>query len=295
MPFKKKQQMIRITSALSLALFILVNVIMLPAQAVSPRANRPIFYGWINWAKLSDFAPIHLQQSCSLLMNKHLAEAIPGFEQEVAQHPNDLAAYVGLAQAKPEMRAHQVQLLEKQIKQDTKNANAKFKLGVVLYYQWCQQVSAVDNRTDLSRAQQFIHEAWKESKLPIAAMMLDEVAPLGGTLYIAKHHDITKGISDELIKKLGGLKVYAMYQQAKQADWTAPLPPVKSVAPANLRPLRGVIRNLRSHSTVQVSYGVMKNGHAEMEPLEPLSDQQKNWYHYLTAWSDQISQVLQDE
>lgn len=285
----------RIALALSLALFILVNVTMPPAQAVPPRANRPIFYGWVNWAKLSDFAPVQLHQSCSLLMNKHLAEAIPGFEQELSQHPNDLAAYVGLAQAKPEMRTSQVQLLERQAKQGNENASAKLKLGVVLYYQWCQQVSAVDNRTDLSRAQQFIHEAWKESKLPIAGMMLDEVAPLGGTLYTAKHHDITKGISDELIKELGGRSVYGMYQQAKQAGWTALPPSVKSVAPANLRPLRGVIRNLRSHSTVQVSYGVMKNGHAEMEPLEPLSDQQKNWYHYLTAWSDQISQVLQDE
>jgi len=287
--------MIRIALALSLALFILVNVTMLPAQAIPPRANRPIFYGWVNWAKLSDFAPVQLQQSCNLLMNKHLAEAIPGFEQEASQHPNDLAAYVGLAQAKPEMRANQVQLLERQVKQGNESASTKLKLGTVLYYQWCQQVSAIDDRTDLSRAQQFIYEAWKESKLPIAGMMLDEVAPLGGTLYTAKHHNITTGMDDELIKELGGPKVYAMYQQAKQAGWSAPIPPVKSVAPANLRPLRGIIRNLRSHSTVQVSYGVMKNGHAEMEPLEPLSDQQKNHYHYLTAWSDHITQVLQDE
>lgn len=292
----------RIALALSLVLFILVNVTMPPAQAVPPRANRPIFYGWVNWAKLSDFAPVQLQQSCNLLVNKHLAEAIPGFEQELSQHPNDLAAYVGLAQAKPEMRVGQLQLLERQVRQGNENASAKLKLGVLLYYQWCQQVSAVDDRTELSRAQQFIYEAWKESKLPIAAMMLDEVAPLGGTLYTAKHHNLTKGMNDELIKELGGPKVYAMYQQAKQADWTAPLPPVKSVAPANLRPLRGVIRNLRSHSTIQVSYGmmkngqvVMKNGQAVMEPLEPLSEQQKNWSRYLTAWSDQISRVLQDE
>ncbi len=237
--------------AIFTASFIYMSDVADAAPEVQVGTN-PITYGWIGRAQLSDLSPTRIRNPYDLLRQRHLKEAALGLQQELAQHPDSLAAYVGLMQAEPARWPTEISRLRAEIAQKRTNHQEPqvadlFKLGVLLYYRWGQQPTPPRDQKPLAEAQTLLVQAWHRDHQPIIGLALGDTLIDG----ILSSDSLTKGLSRQtislqLLKELGGPQVYAQYLRAEKSLWNADPPAVSLVPKQNLRPLLAVVANLRS-------------------------------------------------
>jgi hypothetical protein len=278
----------------------LLCLVLCIQMALMPRLghaqNMPIAYGWVSQAQLSDFAPERLQKSCDLLQQRHFAAAAPGFERELATHPDSLAAYVGLVQAKPNLWPSMRKRLEADvaIHKDGADADTKFKLGALLFYEW-GQLPPVPSNVLMARAQTLLTQAWQERPLPIEGMMLIDSLCIGRVSnYPPLRRLNQQAITDQLIAFLGGDRTYALYAQAKRKGWQAQPPPASLVPAPNLKALIGAVRNLRSVVNSRVSYGKIVNGKAVFVD-QPYTPSELAEQRYTANWLSSLFRAYQEQ
>lgn len=264
----------------------------LPSRSQSTSPVFPILYGYISDAKLADFGTRQLDKPCQALLKHQFAVAAVGFNSIIVRDKkhtgqDSLVAYIGLLQAKPDIWPSEERRLQSGVKHN--DPIAQFKLGSLLFYKWGQQHSSQDT-TRLAKAQSLIDSAWKKTKLPIVGMMLFNVAPFG-TSYTSKH-PFGLNVIEDLIKQLAGPKSYKAYLESARGDDKAEPAPVNLIPSANLRALRGVIQCRIQQSQIQGGTSVLKGNNVVFTP-NPLSEDQKREYKFMTAWNMAIDKRLQ--
>lgn len=256
------------------------------AFAVKADTNQPqqtLNPGWILVAPLVDFAPAGQQKYYNLLQNGHYAEAASGLKQTLAQNKNDLVAFVGLAQADPSSWPSAVTQLESMLKAH-EGFDTEFKLGTLYFYEWKTNPSR--HSKDILRAQQLLARAWKRYKTPIVGLIYAEV-------YEASSPNLARMSStlDQIIADLAGPNAKRYYEQAQASGWNWETPPIQQTPPANLRPLRGVLKLAWSLSNVRVGHGVMEGNNIKMV-YDPVPVEQQRKAVYLLEWRSAVDQSL---
>ena len=224
---------------------------------------------------LKDFVPLSSEEYCDDLENGRYKEAAAGFQQRLNENGSDLAAFVGLAQAEPSFWPSAIKRLKGQIA-DTSGSDLKFKLGILYFYEW--KVAPNTHGAELMQAKKLLTQAWHSSKLPITGLLYAEVQQYPSPDLPEMSH-----VLDQLIAELAGPQAYQEYLQANQSEWQGPPPSLQQTLAANLRPLRGVVKQASSLSGVRIGYGVMQGNHTEMV-YDPIPEERQKKHAYLAAW-----------
>lgn len=258
---------------------------------------NPIRYGWVHDAQLSDLSPTRDRAPYDLLRQRRLGEAASGFQRELAQHPNSLAAYVGLMQADParwsdEAKHLQIRIAQQRAHRQNPESDDLFKLGTLLYYQWGQQPSPPRNQQPLMEAQNFLAQAWHHNHVPIIGLMLSETL----SIMRASPDPVLKGlntvtINQALIKELAGSRVYAQYLRAQKSVWDTDPPAVSLVLTQNIRPLLAVVANLRGLYGGRSGTLRVIDGKTRMID-NPVPASQLAHERYLKEWYDNLLAAL---
>jgi hypothetical protein len=267
--------------AINIILLFLMCIGIAPCGTQQAAGRNPINYGWVSYAMLSDLAPEQLQSSCNLLFQHHLNQASAGFKTELSKYPNALVAFVGLVQSTPSVWPSLISQLEKNSAAGKTDAETDFELGTLLYYQWGQQST---NNTGIARAQTLLDKAWQQDHAPIIGMMLADTLGIGKYSHYPPLKAVgDRSITEQLISKLAGPRAFSFYQSAKSSGWQMEPPPLDWVQPKNVRPLIGMVRNLRSLSSSRVGTTEVVNGNyvAVTSPYTPTQTAEQN---YLAAW-----------
>ena len=233
--------------------------------------------GRVDVARLSDFASLKLTEACDLLMKDAPNEAAPLFQQELEHNPNDLAAFVGFAQSRPDLWIDRIASLEKS---GTHDSISQFKLGLLLFYQWKTESSyqRQNNIRKLDTAKMLLTQAWANRKDPVIGMALVE------TTHVPFPDDVkANSLLKEMLKQLAGPNAFQAYKNAQSSGWQEPPPPVKTVALANRRLLHGVLSDLWSRAGSQIVYQAASDKKTQVlwKPL-PINKQMEE--NYLNTW-----------
>lgn len=218
------------------------------AQQNQPDSRSFLMPGYILMVPLSEFAPARMEKSCDLLINYQYNEATVLLKQEIAQHNNNLAAYLGLAQADPSLWQSDIKKLEDEVKINAADPIIRFKLGALHFYHAKVQYSTHGNLSadkELTHAKALLSQSWHNLQNPLVGLLYAEANQMP-----SPNLQETSKVIDQLIKILGGSKTYASYQEAKRASWQASPPSLQGIPSTNLKPLRGVIRLAKSLSSV---------------------------------------------
>lgn len=287
---RKENEKASMMTKILLTALLWLTTTMSQAQGQQLNQHKIINSGKINLLPLSEFAPENLQKACTLLLNNNYDEAAREFRQELGRNQNNLLAFVGLAQADLTFWPGEVKRLETQLKQNPENTIARFKLGTLLFYQAEVKYRSggnADAAQEIDRATRLLSKSWREIKLPIP-----------GLLYIEAHSIRSPNageefaVLDQLIASLTGRQAYSSYQKAKQAGWQALPPSIQGTSPANLKPLRGVIRLAKSLSSVRFGHGVMHGNQVQMV-YDPVPPERQRQTEYFLRWRQAIDRALQ--
>ena len=232
---------------------------------------------------LKDFASASLEKSCDYLQDGQYKEAADGFQQRLNENGNDLAAFVGLAQAEPAFWTAAVKSLKEQLAGNP-SPDIKFKLGTLYFYEW--KVNPNAHGAELIQAKKLLTQAWHQSKRPIIGLLYAKV-----NQYPSPNLPEMSHVLDQLIAELAGSQDYSEYLQASHSGWQGPPPSSQQIPSANLKPLRGVLKQAWSLSGVRVGHGVMQGNHTEMV-YDPVPEQEQKKVAYLAAWRKVIDQRI---
>jgi hypothetical protein len=249
----------------------------------------PVQLGWVSHASLVSFAPPRLDAAFLLLNSRKGFNAIPAFQAELEQHPEDFAAYIGMAQAQPSWRQVQIQKLEKTLSEHPRDAEIKSKLATVLYYEWAGQsvIHPIPACKDyLSRAVELADDAWNTGHDPLTGLMFAEIAEIA----IVTPEIVNKpssasiqAVLDRIVAMLAGKKAYNLYAKAKRREWVD-LPPSVTLTPeADRRALRGMLKCFWTQSSSVDMRGVEKNGKLVFVPY-PVSPVRVREAYYMDTW-----------
>ncbi len=257
----------------------------LPAQvrALTPQQKQILAPGTVFRVPLTDFAGPGDQKPYHLLESGHETEAIQGFKKKLAANKEDLAAFVGLAQADPSGWPLSIAQLERQAKSGD-NYKVDFKLGVLYLYQW--EVDRSTYPKQLDRSWRLLTQAWEESRQPIIglfyAQMQNKLAP--GVTEISS-------VLDQLISDLAGQRSAEFYQYARHSHWRGLTPPVQETPVENLKPLRSVLHLAWSFSGARMGHGVM-HGNNIVSVMDPLTPEQEKNMAYLLKWRKAVDRAI---
>jgi hypothetical protein len=191
---------------------------------------------------LSDFAPDHLSSACELLRSRKVTESAPIFEKAYSANPRDPAVFLGFAQSNRTLWANEIQRLAAKT---SPTGLEKFKLGLLLLYQWGSQTGpGLRNVKLLARIATLLQDAWKGNHHPVVGIVFLEacaVCSIGG--------QVTKSVYDVLIAELAGDESYRHYRLAGKNGWRDQPPPAELVQRPARRPLVGVLKDLWSNAT----------------------------------------------
>jgi hypothetical protein len=249
----------------------------------------PIQLGWIYHASLISFTPPRLDKACILLNSRKGSQAITAFQAELEQHPEDLAAYVGMAQAQPDWRPQQIEKLEKALGEHSDDAATKFKLATTLFYEWAGQSRAhliPDHANYLARAVPLAIDAWKADHDPLKGLMLAEIVSLAIVSPASAKEPAGVRLPllmDEILKSLAGPKAFSLFTKAKRREWIDPPPAIDLTPETNRRALRGVLMTFWSQFSSIDSHGVMRNGKMVFIP-DPVPPAGPRGAHYFDVW-----------
>ncbi len=238
-------------------------------RALAFHYTQPLYEpGLITGTLLANFVPDRLRQACDLLLKKRVGEATPKaaflFRKELAKHPQDLAAYIGLLQADPSILATESRRLKMEVDRNKGGLAAKFKLSVALFYCYSALPTMLQREEKYQKlmapAFAFMEKVWEVEKKPLVGFMLTEM--YFGSPKLTPNAALLKDreIMDRLLLALGGQAIYSRYLQAKANLWNATPPPVQWVPIANRADLWLVIHYLWGIASVHVGRGTLLDG-----------------------------------
>ncbi len=205
-----------------------------PRYRVSP--------GRVSRAPLADFAADkETAAACRDLLHDGTMEAAARKLEKVhREHPGDLAAFAGWAQTHSNALAAEAARWQGDTSQE-----GRFKLAVLLFYQWSALARpAVGRSSDydgLRRPVTMLSDLWRRQRVPLAGMMLLEIAEIaGGEVKVDR-----VAIRDDLVHALAGEEAYQQYKKAAKDGWRGAVPAAAETAAANRGPLQGVLKELR--------------------------------------------------
>lgn len=267
------------------------------ADLESRSGTNPITYGLVGNAQLSylSMSPDHAPYD--MLYYQRLKEAVPGLEQELVQHPNSLAAYIGLMQAEPERWADEIKRLQKNISQRVDKHQEPepadlFKLGTLRYYQWGQEPPPPHNQKLVTEARLLLRRAWQHDHSPVIGLMLGETLNIGDFPSDPLFKGLNvKTINQQLVQELAGPRAYTQYVHAKASIWNANPPSVSLVPDQNRRPLFAVVQSLRSSAARRSGTLKVVDGKPTMVDF-PVPASQLAERSYTKNWYDELVRVL---
>ena len=254
-----------------------------------PDERKVLEAGFVQGLPLSEFAAPNLEPACNLLEKDEYDQAVPLLRQAVRQDPDDLVAFVCLAQSDATYRNTELSRLEKHEASTRNYSSLVFRMGTLHFYNAKSTYllhSNIAAEPELTRAKQLLEQAWKQNKAPIVGLMYAEA-----NLIPSPNFKISFEVLQKLIAQLGGTQVYTAYQEAKQNSWQTPIPSVIQVPKKNLKPLRGVVRLLTSMSGMRVGHGV-KNGNHYDFTYDPVPPDRQRMAQYFARWRSAIDQAL---
>ena len=190
--------------------------------------------------------------ACAALEKNETAVALPVFQTEIEQHPDNLAAQIGYIQAS---RARWPILLEqygRQAKAHPTGEN-KFLLGVVAFYLYApyhydSSTKSKNQKAALNHlSATYMLDAYEMTHHPVIAMMLDVVSRF-------VHARDFNSPDEEMIRRMGSQAIYQVYITAKQNHWQGPQPSTPRLQKTDLALfgffVRGVSRQLGSLTAI---------------------------------------------
>lgn len=233
-------------------------------------------------APLKDFAANALQQPCEDLKNGSYDAAAKGFKQSLDEHEDNLAAFVGLAQADPAIWPSEIKRLKTRILHDA-DSSTQFKLGTLYFYEW--RVNPATHVSELAEAKKLLTRAWNKSKKPLIGLLYAEVHQ-----YPSPDLGEINRVLNKLILDLAGSQAYAQYDLASRSHWSGS-PPSRQIPTANLKPLRGILKEAWSNSGARFGHGVTVGNNTQMV-YDPIPEERQKKFDYLAAWRKQIDQQI---
>lgn len=233
-----------------------------------------------------------LRPACAALQRNDLETAEKAFRSGIARHPEDLAAYVGLLQAMRGVRDTYLTDYQQDVKAEDTAAN-EFKLGVLAWYMFGERMpdyrpQAQKEKRRLAKvSRDALERAYDLSHAPVVGFTLADAEVLGGPR-------ASVVIYEDMLKRMGGTRVYNAYISATRNGWRARQPPVPNMAPPDLLIFRRIITGLKSvnsgRGAVEVRHVV--NGKETVTLREePYSSVQQRAMAYLSTWAERIKEA----
>ena len=260
-----------------------------PVVVAAP--NGGYQYGRVTGSVLWQYAPDDLKPACKQLMRGDVIGTAPFFRKAYEKDNNNLAAYVGLAQAAPESLPKDIPHFWEILKKNPDNAQVKFCLGTALFYHIMSlspndRILLLNGKTsDRSEIVGFMQDAWHKLETPLTAFMLLEVS------FMCQNKVDNKFVFDTLITHLGGKAVQQSWQNARKSNFTVHPPDVTTVPANNLESLNGVVLYLWSWSGTQTGTFVPKDGKKTVQ-WDPLTPEQQRVVRYYDDWHTAIKKRL---
>jgi hypothetical protein len=241
-----------------------------------PQFNFP---GTIYEARLADFAPERLWYACYLLRHDHIALAAPLFQKDLTDHPNDLVAFIGLAQSRSDLWPGWIVKLKQQLQAHPQDTEIQFKLGLLLWYQQTSAVGGNQDTAALDDAQHLLTNAWETSKQPVVGMAMADMAYRTTTA-----RSMSYTIPMTLLKQLAGPTAYHLFEKTRSNGWYGNPPAIRDVPKKNILPLDGVLYTLWALRRSTVGQNAIVNGKLGPILWRPLSAEDQRAAEYFHKW-----------
>ena len=283
-----------------IALFLCSFVPMAHAQVEKPTDNV-YFPGYVMEAvhPLASFVPEALHPACAALMQGDLSAAESAFQVYTASHPDDLTPWIGYLQATQGKRSSLLASYQKQAISKPTAAN-EFKLGVLAFYLFGERYTdgtkqGAARKTMLARlAQESLTEAYHLSHNPAVGFVLQ--ASYDYTSHFVKQTGNRLALSEDMIKSVGGEKVYSSYLQAKAHGWSGLPPSLPPLSRDKLVILRYIVGDrwaansaIRSIVDTTFTNGKLQN----TERVIPNAPAMMNASDYFGRWRQQLIAATQ--
>ncbi len=273
------------------------------AACMEMQAAAQTTYGWeqasypgyvSEYTPLSLFVAPVLLPACDALQKRDLAKAEQIFAAETRQHPNNLAAWLGLLQA---ARDHRDQWMPKFMTEvrTSPTATNHFKLGLLSWYQYVEKSFAASPKADPNMSLKERQQRRDTARENLEAAYRMTHAPVAGFSLAASCDDLrghATPIYEDMLQRLGGTGVYQTYLRAKQNDWQGEQPPIPKLPRNDLLIMDRMAAFLRSQNSLR--YHIMKqhivNGHETTidEGPEPYTPVQVQARAYLDIWRTRL-------
>ncbi len=265
------------------------------AQA-APLAKRVFMPGYIDYpVSLALFLSPKMRPACETLQKGNLTAARKAFASEILQHPNNLAAYVGLLQATSSQEY--AELLPQYVNQaELSSLSAdEFKLGVLAWYMLLErrQEGAGKEETEMRKlaelARRGLTRAYSGTQAPIAGFTLAfAFTDIGGKNPLPLYED--------MLKRMAGERVYGVYMRAKNNGWVGQQPPIPRLSRNDLLILYGVVRKIWSKNSGRggaISTRIVNGKTIHETVWAPYTPLQQRAMAYLRQWYDHIEDVAE--
>ena len=230
-----------------------------------------------------------LLPACDALENENFAAALPAFQKEIEQHPDNMAAQIGYIQASRE-RWPALLGQYRQLAKAHPTGENKFLLGFTAFYvytayQYDYSEASADKREALNNlAASNLLEAYIKTHQPVIALGVDAAA-----------HFLNTGnrpsIPEEMLLRMGGQAIHRVYLNARQNHWEGAQPPVPHLSRTDLAVfgyfVRGISRQLSSLSGVEVHQIVNGRNVVKFKML-PRKPDDISGEKYMDAWEASI-------
>lgn len=255
-----------------------------------PGINFGYMPGRIGAIPLRYFGSVQLSSAWESLLVGRGWEARPKLEQWVRDHPDDLAAFVGLLQANPDSIPGEVMRYEDAVRKGAGGPTTRFRLGTLLLYRWGLREPRTRSQFDdeRARATALLENAWREHQTVLFGLMLCEAYEC----HRAGFYDSDK-VLDTLLQKIAGQTAYQQYREAMESGWKSEPPRVALVPAENRRSLVAVLAKMWSIATARIGHFEKVNG-----KLRQVTETPPDWTlpkeQYLYLWKTSVQRAIGD-
>lgn len=242
--------------------------------------------GRVALAPLHLFAPERLHGAFDLLREGHGERAAPLFQKALAADPSEMAAYIGLMQARPELWPGEMRRVEAALRETPTDPIRRLKLATLLWLRYHEVPVQIrrGKESDLARARTLAMALWNERRIPLAALLLADID--------LDRLPQRRATLEALLRDLAGDHAWRLYRDAEKEGWRAEPPPAAMVDSANRRPLSSVVRALSSIAGRREGDIVTENGKTVHNPdgtekihWDPIPPDLQRQYAYLRTWA----------
>lgn len=257
--------------------------------------EAPYYRGYVGYkTPLSLFVAPTLLPACAALERHDLATAEQAFAMEVQQHPDNLAAWLGLLQATRGHRDGWLPRFMAEVKTNPTAAN-HFKLGLLAWYQYAEKaypgeptadlkMSADEKQRRRDMAREHLEAAYRMTYALVAGFSL-----AGGYDYLRGN---AKSIYEDMLQRLGGTGVYQTYLRAKQNGWEGEQPPIPKLSRTDLLLMSRMVAFLWSENSGRGWRLEQRVVNGKMELIDPgpppYTAVQKQGELFLGKWKERL-------